>query len=58
MVRYRRCTCCRQTKIIVYNFEIPCMHKSFELCEECNKKVMEKLIKAFVPERGAKKNET
>lgn len=51
MVRYRRCTCCKKIKRIVSGFEIPCIHKSFELCEECNKKVMENLRKTV------KKNE-
>ena len=45
MVRYRRCTHCKKIKRIVSGFEIPCVHKSFELCEECNKKVMENLRK-------------
>lgn len=45
MVRYRHCTRCKKIKRIVSSFEIPCIHKSFELCEECNKKVMENLRK-------------
>jgi hypothetical protein len=52
MVRYRRYTSCKKIKRIVSGFEIPCIHKSFELCEECNKKVMENLRKMV------KKNES
>lgn len=45
MIRYRRCTRCKKIKRIVSGFEIPCMHESFDLCEECNKKIMENLRK-------------
>lgn len=45
MVRYRRCTSCKKIKRIVSGFEIPCINESFDLCEKCDKKIIEYLRK-------------